>query len=146
MSNILELNIKAKAFHPPPPPQIKLGKVVIQPGKKYVTNDGTVVGPVIQESKHLKYITIFLLDKSGWFTADGKYCGNEHIEEAPEHLKHEWFKTYKEFDAWVEGKKIQSNGESIYRYSLIRGALGSHERALRWWLDNIDYSTVKVMV
>lgn len=137
--SILELNVKAKKYMPPPETMAAPGKVLIETGKKYITIGGKVIGPAIE---HSVTTNRYYFHGHGWCDGeDGKYSGPAPATDKRS-IACEWFETYEQYKAWTEGKAIEVQwGEAWYPthpYSSIRKAFGTAEGARNWWMPNMD--------
>jgi hypothetical protein len=148
MAELLELNLRAKKSKPPtppPPPQAAEG-LVLELGKKYVTNDGIVVGPMEAENQYVQYPWMcaqFPGDTSQkafhWEIQDGVYVGQ--VKTHKRSIRREWTPTWELEEAWMRGEKLEIYDAGawkhwfIHSYPVICSAFGGPDKASSktWW-------------
>jgi hypothetical protein len=136
----LELNIKAKKHIPVPQekpvPVHQSDGLVLETGKKYVLNNGTVItlgGKAHHYGTDKK--TLHFTLGTGWHDDDGVYTS--FPKEHPKSIAREWIS--EEHDAWLAGKKIQYNqGDGIwhtaYAEKILREVFGETSSSYKtWW-------------
>ena len=102
--SVLELNSKAKKYHPEPPPP-KPNGFLLEEGKKYVTYDGVVVAPAFTKHGEGGLGKWYVLGM-GWYDNDGHYTG-DYPEDYHRCIKYEWFDSWEVYEAWLKGKAIE---------------------------------------
>jgi hypothetical protein len=150
---LLELNLRAKKAKPPTPPPtmataegLKLEGLKLEVGKKYITNEGVVLGPMLQEtefpnSDHLWMMAIY---PDGLWTCHWEIAGGEYVGGGMTHkrsIRREWTPTWELEEAWMRGEKLEVFIEGewkhwfIHSYPVICGAFGGPDKpsAKTWW-------------
>jgi hypothetical protein len=119
----LELNIRAKkTVVVPPIAPLVLGAVKLEEGKRYLTKNNTIVGPMTFNNGMKK--PIFRDPQDGWIYGEsGEFPPFDKTHSMT--IVREWFPTWKEHDAWVAGKPVKCT-VYVYPYKAIVAAFGEN--------------------
>jgi hypothetical protein len=138
MAELLEFNLRAKKAKPPqPPPQAATEGLVLEVGKKYITNSGLVVEMQVCAHEHYTQMGFLAACIPGdtaqeqfyWYP-DGRYVGDS--AKAPRSIRREWTPTWELEEAWMRGEKLEyfESMDGVWRlwnpyfYTLIQNTFG----------------------
>jgi hypothetical protein len=157
MAELLELNVRAKKAKPPaPPPQAAAEGLVLEIGKKYITNDGTVIGPMKVETEFPGAADKWVMSPiDGGFNYNWEINGGEYVGAGMEHkksIRREWTPTWELEEAWMRGEKLEYF-ESIdgvwrlwnpYSYALIQNTFGKDSITTKeFWAKSYAYQCIR---
>jgi hypothetical protein len=153
---LLELNLRAKKAKPPaPPPQAAAEWLVLEIGKKYITNDGLVVlMHPFNEYPNSGFIAGAIPTDTSqpefyWYP-DGRYVGDDIT--APRSIRREWTPTWELEEAWMRGEKLEyfESMDGVWRlwnpysYALIQNTFGKVSITTKeFWAKNYAFQCIR---
>jgi hypothetical protein len=156
---LLELNLRAKKEkkEPPPAPPTADGVLTLQVGKKYISNENMVVGPMEAEDTYVHFPWVcapYSNDMSQktfhWEIQDGIYVGQEKTHKRS--IRREWTPTWELEEAWMRGEKLEyfESVEGVWRlwnpysYTLIQNTFGKGSITTKdFWEKSYAYQCIR---
>jgi hypothetical protein len=154
----LELNIKAKKAKPPtPPPTAATAEgLKLEVGKKYITNEGVVLGPMLPETEFPNSADIWMMAvypgslwNCHWEIAGGEYVGGGKTHKRS--IRREWTPTWELEEAWMRGEKLEyfESVEGVWRlwnpysYTLIQNTFGNSITTKEFWAKSYAFQCIR---
>jgi hypothetical protein len=154
--SVLELNLRAKKtmVEKPKveqvlaPPDIPIDGIKLEVGKKYVLNNGWVVGPLEIPTEHPDRLCAKVKEEKYpavryWDQATGIYSSFD--KDHPKTIRREWHTTWQEEEAWMAGRMFEyyyKPGDAWYSlghsYKVICDVFGKDSKTTKeWWIKNM---------
>jgi hypothetical protein len=151
MAELLELNLRAKKaavatpHHTPPTPQAAAEGLVLEVGKKYLSNENVLVNLHAPQDKysHTGWLASSYGDDDAqsefYWEISGRYVGYE--KDYHRAIRREWTPTWELEEAWMRGEKLEyfESMDGVWRlwnpysYTLIQNTFGNSITTKEFW-------------